>query len=364
MNQHQHVDQAPMAGRAAAVLLAAWLGGCAGAALPSAPTVAVMAAAETVPVASAEDAADDPAIWVHPSDPAASLVIGTNKQRGLDVYGLDGGLRQSLPDGRMNNVDLRDGFQLGGESVVLVAASERNQNAIALYAFSAGRPELVNVAMGVRSTGLTEIYGLCMYADRSTGRFFVFVNDKDGRYQQHEAVALDTGRVATRLVREFALASQPEGCVADDASGLLYVGEEAAGFYRVAAAPDAPANPVLVDAVGSGRLVADVEGIALYARPDGSGFLVVSSQGDSAFAVYRRQPPNDYVGRFRVVANPTAGVDGVSETDGLDITSAALPEPYGRGLVVVQDGMNTEPAANQNFKLIPWSAVEAALALP
>jgi len=70
----------------------------------------VQAALETEPVASRGDAADDAAIWVNPVDPAASVIIGTDKQRGLIVYRLDGTVVQSLPDGRMNNVDLRDGF--------------------------------------------------------------------------------------------------------------------------------------------------------------------------------------------------------------------------------------------------------------
>ena len=31
------------------------------------------------------------------------------------------------------------------------------------------------------------------------------------------------------------------------------------------------------------------------------------------------------------------------------------------GLIVVQDDENTEPNEPQNFKLIPWSTVEAAI---
>src|SRR5262249_45148308 len=34
--------------------------------------------------------ADDPAVWVHPMDPAQSLVIGTLKNAGLIVYNLQG----------------------------------------------------------------------------------------------------------------------------------------------------------------------------------------------------------------------------------------------------------------------------------
>jgi 3-phytase len=323
-------------------------------------TVTVQASAETEPVSSAGDAADDAAIWVNHADPAASLIIGTDKKHGLEVYRLDGSLLQSLLVGRMNNVDVRDGFALGGRSVAIVAASDRERDAIALFAIAPGDLALIDVADGVLATGLGKIYGLCMYAQRATGRMFVFVNDKDGRYQQHELEARPGGRIGTRLVREFRLAGQPEGCAADDELGWLYVGEERAGFHRLAAAPEAPATLVTVDRIGTGRLVADVEGIAIQRHGAGTGYLLVSSQGDDAFAVYRRAPPNEYVGRFRIVDGQ---VDGVTHTDGLDVTDAALPPPFDEGLLVVQDDRNTGPDARQDFKLVAWREVKQALGL-
>jgi 3-phytase len=108
-------------------------------------------------------------------------------------------------------------------------------------------------------------------------------------------------------------------------------------------------------------LVADVEGLAIYRASGGGGYLVVSSQGDNAYALYRRAPPNEYVGRFRIIDGAT--VDGASETDGLEVTSLALPSPYADGLLVVQDGDNTLPRAPQNFKLVPWSEVRRVLQL-
>lgn len=329
---------------------------------PLVPAPTVQASAETDPVSGRGDAADDPAIWVNDIDPAESLIIGTDKKGGLNTYRLDGSLRQSLPVGRMNNVDLRGGFEFGGRHVTIVAASDRDRNAIALFALSPDRPDLTDVADGLLGTGLTEIYGLCMYADRSRGRFFVFVNDKDGRFQQYELLPRADGRsVGTRIVREFRLSSQPEGCVADDELGWLYVGEESFGFYRMAAAPDATNDLVAVDSVGKGSLVADVEGLAIYHAAGGDGFLVVSSQGDNAYALYRRAPPNEYVGRFRITDG--AAADGTSETDGLEVTSMVLPSPYSEGLLIVQDGNNTLPRAPQNFKLVPWSEIRRALQL-
>lgn len=53
------------------------------------PTVdLVVPTVETVPVHTSGDAADDPAIWVHPSDPTQSLVIVNNKRGALETYDL------------------------------------------------------------------------------------------------------------------------------------------------------------------------------------------------------------------------------------------------------------------------------------
>ena len=81
----------------------------------------VSATVETQPVPSDGDAADDPAIWVHPSDPSLSTVIGTDKEGGLAVYDLDGNQIQYLSGIRPNNVDLRYDFPLGGGSSPVAA---------------------------------------------------------------------------------------------------------------------------------------------------------------------------------------------------------------------------------------------------
>src|SRR5687768_16861420 len=70
----------------------------------------VTADVETTPVAGRGDAADDPAIWVHPVDPSLSTIIGTDKKAGgLAVYDLEGRQLQFAKLTGVNNVDLRDG---------------------------------------------------------------------------------------------------------------------------------------------------------------------------------------------------------------------------------------------------------------
>jgi 3-phytase len=317
--------------------------------------------AETDPVDDAGDAADDPAIWVHPRDPALSLILGAQKQRGLYVYDLDGRTLQVAADGRMNNVDLRYGFALDGRRIDIVAASNRDDNSISLYSIDS-RSRRLSPRLASIPTGLDEVYGLCMYHSRLTGAFHVFVNDTDGRMQQWQLEG-SGATPAARLVREFRLDSQPEGCVADDETGALYVGEEAAAVWKYLAEPDGGDARTEVDNTRDGNLVADVEGISLYLAPDGGGWLVVSCQGDNLYAVYRRDGDNAFAGYFRVVANAALGIDGASETDGLDVTSASLGPRFPAGLFVAQDGRNVMPAQRQNFKLVSWADIATALTL-
>jgi 3-phytase len=325
---------------------------------------AVSAVAETPPVEAGGDAADDPAIWVHPRNPALTLVIGTQKQSGLYVYDLSGAALQFLPDGRMNNVDVRDGFRFGGQTAPLVAASNRTNDSISLYRIDPQTRRLAPVADGVQPTGFADPYGLCMYRSAASGKFYVFVNDTNGAMKQWELVDARNGRVRTQLVREFAFGGQAEGCVADDETGILYVAEEDVGLWRMRAEPDGGiAKTSIATVENNAALEDDLEGIAIYKLEGGRGYLVLSSQGNNTYAVFRREGDNSYVGSFAVAADSATGIDGVSETDGLDVSSASLGSAFAHGLFVAQDGRNVAPPENQNFKFVPWSAIAAALRL-
>ncbi|WP_332773508.1 phytase [Phenylobacterium sp.] len=332
---------------------------------PIAPPVPVVRpVVETTPVPHGGDAADDPAIWVDPVDPARSLIIGTDKQAGLYAYDLDGKVVQFLPDGKMNNVDLRDGFKLGGRIVSLVAASNRTDDTIALYAVDPATRKLVPVSDGPQATGLTDPYGLCMYRSRRSGKTYVFINDTDGRMRQWELMAKPNGKVAAKAVRDFKFDTQAEGCVADDETGALYVAEEDIALWKMGAEPrTGAARTVIATVADNPALKDDLEGVGLYDLGGGRGYLVLSSQGDDTYAVFAREGSNRYIGSFAVVGDGARGIDGSSETDGLEVTSRPLGPRFPTGAFIAQDGRNVAPAEAQNFKLVPWDAVAAALKL-
>lgn len=331
----------------AAIIAAA--SGCATAPIMGAPAVEVTASAETRPVGTAnEDAADDPAIWRNADNPAASLIVATDKKAGLYVYGLDGEVRHFLPGGLLNNVDLAE----FADGTVLVGASERTDPAnakVALFTLDTGRGELRRV--GTIDVGPGEGYGFCMGPGRGGADVMLYSPVKDGSLHG-QALRWNGGEPAVETVFRHKLASQPEGCVVDPRDGTLYVGEEMAGIWRFRM-DGTPGE--LVATVDNAMLVADVEGLAIAPEGESGGLLVASSQGDNAYAVFRL-PGMEPVGRFRIAAG---AIGAAEETDGIELKLGDFGPEFPAGLFIAQDGMN-EPAA-QNFKLVRWDSVLEAL---
>jgi 3-phytase len=338
------------------LVLAALLGGCAVTPPPMAMPAAVpvvAAVAETDPVDTAADAADDPAIWRNRRDPAASLVIGTDKKAGIHVYDLSGKRLSFTPAARLNNVDLRE---IGGR--VIVAASDRadeTQAHVALFTLDTVARKLV--PMGRYPVGAGEAYGMCLWTRARDQALFGFVVMKDGRIDQVSIDAKPGATPVVRTVRSMKVGTQAEGCVVDDRTGLLYVAEEDIGLWRFAADPAAPVDGTAIAKVDGTTLVADAEGLALAPSGRTGGYLVVSSQGDNAYTLYRL-PGVTYAGRFRIGGG---AIDGTSETDGIELILGDFGPRFPKGLMVAQDGDNAPET--QNFKYVSWADVLKALRL-
>jgi len=345
-------------------LLAAW-----STPLVQDPVVDVAATVETTPVRHGGDAADDPAIWVHPTDPSKSLILGDDKGGGLCVYGLDGAELQVLDEKkRINNVDLRYGFPLAGsfadgtthERVDLVGAGNETDKSYLFYKVHPGARRL-EPAGEIGPLGITP-YGSCLHRSPKTGKFHGFVNDRSGVTQQWELRDGGSGKVVGAKVREFKVGSTVEGCVADDALGAFFIAEERVAIWKYGAEPGDGDARSRVDGTGKGgHLSADIEGLAIYDAGGGRGYLLASSQGSNTFVVYDRGEPHAWRGTFRIADGV---VDGVNDTDGIEVVSAALGPAFPKGLFVAQDGANTRPAGNQNYKLVPWEAIAGKFSPP
>ena len=342
-------------------------------------TVAVRAVAETDPVVDGSDAADDVAMWVDPRDVDKGWVIGTNKRRGVEIYDLRGRRHWQLDAGRVNNVDIRT-MTIAGQEKIIVGATNRTRITIEVWSLDVDTGRLMDIAAEPIAAGVGDPYGFCWYRSREDDALYAFVTAKEGGAVQLRLAETGAGALRGEPVRTIPTASQPEGCVADDVNGVVFIGEEDVGIWRVGAEPeDAVAERVLVattrpaeeaempSADGPHRLTADVEGLAIYAPPGedaGAGYLIASSQGNWTYVVYDRAPPHRYRGTFRI--DDGGAIDGTGDTDGLDVVSTSLGPSYPEGLLVVQDGYNVDRGdqpENQNFKYVSWADVRAALAL-
>ncbi|WP_134684872.1 phytase [Brevibacillus migulae] len=322
----------------------------------------VKADMETQPVQTSDDAADDPAVWVHPSDPAKSKFITTNKKSGLIVYDLAGKEIKSYPFGKLNNVDLRYNFKLGSKTIDMVGATDRTEgkNSIEIYSFDGEKGTLENIVDPQHpiTSAVSEVYGFSFYHSPKTGKYYAMLTGKDGEFEQYELIDNGKGQVQGKKVREFRLLSQTEGMVADDEYGYLYIGEEDVALWRFTAEPDEGNKGKIVDVVNGERLTEDVEGLTIYYAADGKGYVIASSQGNNTYAIYDREGSNAYIGSFAIGDSKT--IDGTGDTDGIDVIGVGLGQNYPHGIFITQDGANTDPkgqARNQNFKVVAWEKI-------
>lgn len=320
----------------------------------------VTADIETTPVKSAkdEDAADDPAIWVNRENVNKSTVIGTNKKAGLCVYNLSGEELFFYPVGRVNNVDLRYDFPLQDELVDIVVSSNRTYNSITIHKINIITGALEDISKDTLFSKVDDVYGICLYVDKTTKKYYVFLNGKNGMVEQWELQATEDNKVTGEIVRNFTIASQPEGMVADDELGVVYIGEENHCIWKFEASPESKKEGVKITKSDSTNVFIeyDIEGLSIYYAKDKKGYLIASSQGNFTYAVFERTGNNKYLGSFKI---DDGVIDGVQETDGLDVINFNMGELFPSGVFVTQDGFNYDDTLkrNQNFKLVSWDKI-------
>lgn len=249
-------------------------------------------------------------------------------------------------------------------------ASNRDLNTLALYKIQAGEEPIQPLkAVGKQRheeaaefvSGVDEVYGLCMYKAKS-GQVYAFMNGKNGVIEQWRLTATKAG-IEGEVVRRLQVDSQPEGCVADDAAGILYVGEEDVAIWTFQADENASTEASLFAAVDGKQLVDDIEGLTLYQNGK-ENYLIASSQGNNTYAIYDLDNDNRYLASFAIIGDDEKGVDGSSDTDGIHAVTANLGEQYPHGLFLAQDWYNLDEeyqAEKQNFKIVDWRNIEQAL---
>lgn len=302
-----------------------------------------------------EDAADDPAIWVNSDSPEQSRIIGTDKKGGLAVYDLDGNELFYYADGKMNNVDIRQNIQDGLALIDIVACSNRSSNTLDFYRIKKDG-SLHRFENSIHVEMKDEVYGFCLAEHQ--GHLYAFVNNILGNIEQWEITA-KSNKLSAKLVRQLKLASKTEGMVSDDEAGILFIGEEAIGIWKISTDPNSTAEFELLSQSTieqNDNIYEDIEGLCIYKQTNGNGYLIASSQGNYSYAVFDRKAPHKYLGNFRI---GDGVIDGVEETDGIEVINLNLGDKFPNGMFIAQDGYNKkgDESIAQNFKMIRWEKI-------
>jgi 3-phytase len=320
-----------------------------------------------VETAAARHDVDDPAIWVHPTDPARSLILGTVKVRApggaLMVYDLAGRVVQTVSGiDRPNNVDVEYGFLLGGRSVDLVAVTERLQRRLRFFRVDASAGRLVEIGAAPVLEGQNgddgAPMGIGLYRRSSDAAVFAVVSPKTGGARDHlwqyRLADNGTGGVQATLVRRFGSFSggeEIEAVAVDDALGFVYFADESSGIRKWHADPGHPNASRELAHFGRQGFRGDREGIGIYTLDDGTGFIVCTDQrqGRSEYRLYRREGepgrPHDHETTVAIVRGSG------DATDGIEVTSRGLGPRFSHGALVA---MNSR---GRNFLVFSWEQI-------
>lgn len=318
----------------------------------------------------------DAAIWLDGDDANKSLIFATERTQAMGrlySYDLVGQNRQSsnllMQPGL---VDIKTGFALGGQTLDLVAVAEAGAAHVRIFTLDRASGQMTDI------TGFTDVFkdrtgdsaipvGVALYRRASDNAGFVVVSPLSGPVTNYlyeyrlEYVAGKVNLTYARRFGEFSTIVTPgdadvKGLLVDDAAGYLYYTDKAFGIRKYLADPDAPNADAELAVFGKSEFAGGRNGLALYEKPDGSGYLLSVDQSASQSRVLLWS-------RTGVAANPhnqplvsTLNLNA-DFIDGIAVTSAPLGSRYPSGLLVVSN------RSGKNFLYYDWQQIALALAL-
>lgn len=333
---------------------------------PDAPSLALKP--EVITEASPHDT-DDPAIWINAANPAASLVIGTDKHHdgALLAYGLDGKIQWARSVRgllRPNNVDIVYSVTLGTEKVDLAIVTERFASRLRAFRL----PEMAAVDGGgwpvFEGEQARGPMGIALYKRPSDGALFVTISrspehaPRDGYLAQYRVTDDGTGVLRATHVRNFGTWSgkkEIEALAVDTELGFLYAADERFGIRKYRVDPDAPEANQELAVFGREGFGKDREGISIYPTGPGKGYILVSNQAADTFRVFPREGVDGQINGHPLLAAVRVST---RESDGSDITATPLPG-YPAGLFVA---MSTDRTFHYYDAGKILGVIEAALA--
>jgi 3-phytase len=314
---------------------------------------------------------DDCAIWVHPTDPAQSVVVVNDKgtldnKGGLYVYDLSGALLQKTPMQQPLNPDIRYNVVFGPDTIDVLVCIDRatggtTYNKVRVFKINPDKAQassgfLTEITSGAGiPTGQTEAYGHSLYKRPLDGALFSIVSGYTvADFTQIKLESDGAGNVKGTIVRKWGgkdiEGDLCEGMCCDDELGFIYICDENACIMKYFADPDKKDNTLLNQFARKDGVVSDREGINIYRCNDTTGYILVSSQGNYQVKVYDRVT-NGFKG--------TLFPDNMKDCDGIDVTAAPLGPKFPHGMAAFHLGSS----AGSQFGFYDWSDIATGLKL-
>ncbi len=305
---------------------------------------------------------DDPAIWVNPSDPSKSLILGTdkmeNEQGAIFVFDLAGKI-DTVINGidRPNNIDLAYQFPLNGDTIDIAIFTERMKNRIRVISI----PTMEFIDGGgikvFEDDEFNAVMGVAIYKNPVTSKFYAIVSRKENPDQNddylYQYLLVEEGGVITgKLVRKFGAfegSTEIEAIAVDNELGYIYYSDEGFGIRKYYADPAMGNDELAI--FGLEGFTSDREGISIFKSTDSTGFILISDQQANAFQIFPREGEKGNEHRHPLIKSIKVQAN---ESDGSEVTNKALNSDFPNGLFVAMSD-------NKTFELYSWTLFENVL---
>jgi 3-phytase len=314
----------------------------------------IVAAFTTDPVAYDTD---DPAIWMHPTDPSKSLIIGTDKDSlgALYVFNLEGKVIDSLVRKdiqRPNNVDVGYGLALANGLTDFAVTGERLTSKLRFFSLPDMKelnPGGFEIFLGEEGPEFKDLMGVALYKSPSTGKQYVIAGRKngptDGTYLWQYEITTEAGVLELKLVRKFGQfsgKSEIEAIAVDAELGFVYYSDEGVGVRKYAAEPSSGNKELALFATEG--FTEDHEGISIYKLDATTGYILVSDQQANLFHVFLREGSTENPHSHALI---TKILLSTNQSDGSEVSSNSFGPQFPKGIFVAMSD-------NKTFQIYRW----------
>jgi 3-phytase len=302
------------------------------------------------------DKSDDCAIWVHPSTPELSIIIGSNskKQGALYAWDLQGKKLFSTPvQNHPTHLDIRYQFILKGKKIDIVACSLRDTNNIKIFSINSNTQQLQDITTkdGIATGFNHDTHGFALYQRPKDGALFAFVSSSSSA-QIHQIQLLDdgNGKIKGNLVRSFGkgtIQGHANDLCVDDNLGYIYCVDKRNRVIKFSSDPlEEQEARVLCPPNPSNNNLS----ICLYKESTSTGFLIISHENNNKLDFYSNASDNPFL--------ISICTQGIQQIKSIEVTSRDLGPHFPQGGLVCQN------SSKSNFVLYDWRSIDRILHKP